>query len=176
MEHSRARHACSSGEVQRGAATRSVSFNRLPKLRARVYSALQVPAPENERAQRQSRGRERAARVLSAVVFQKHIENIEAIGVERDLPACRWREDPAEFAQSDAHRRQTAVFNAGARYRREYSARRTRGHCLAPRIATTNRNHSALKLLSTGGTRQFIYRRLSTASTPRSPWRCWPTS
>jgi hypothetical protein len=87
--------------------------------------------------------------------FKKHIENIEAIGVERDLAGLPVAEVPAELLSPTLTAEQTAVFNAVRDI--VVNIRRDAQEGI---VWPSNRDEQGnqlytLKLLSTGGTRQF---------------------
>jgi hypothetical protein len=87
--------------------------------------------------------------------FKKHIENIEAIGVERDLAGLPVAEVPAELLSPARTAEQTAIFNAVRDI--VVNIRRDDQEGIvwpSDRDAQGNQLYT-LKLLSTGGTRQF---------------------
>lgn len=87
--------------------------------------------------------------------FKKHIENIEAIGVERDLAGLPVAEVPAELLSPTRTAEQTAVFNA-VRDIVVNIRRDAQEGILWPSDHDQQGNQLyTLKLLSTGGTRQF---------------------
>jgi len=87
--------------------------------------------------------------------FKKHIENIEAIGVERDLAGLPVAEVPAELLSPARTAEQTAIFNAVRDI--VVNIRRDDQEGIvwpSDRDAQGNQLYT-LKLLSTGGARQF---------------------
>ncbi len=87
--------------------------------------------------------------------FKQNIENIEAIGVERDLAGLPWMEIPEVYMSPDATQAQKAIFEMCKKIVQNVRNNEQGGGISPSDVDGTGNKKFTMKLLSTGGTRQF---------------------